>query len=209
MGGRSCNSNSCNSGEQEPKLENLVGGTGGPADTRLTSGIIAVEERAKLAKEGKVYISRSGFSRGASIYRGVTRHHQHGRWQARIGRVAGNKDVYLGSFSRKRHMILQLSSSEAVINLDMSRYDVKSIVESSSLPIAGAAKRLKDVEHQHYSNAQLMMITIAIASYTASDASSINNLYYISPAAHGALKPIIAFHQTVALAPTSTDNPPT
>ncbi|KAF3319979.1 AP2-like ethylene-responsive transcription factor ANT isoform X2 [Carex littledalei] len=41
----------------------------------------------------------SGFSRGASIYRGVTRHHQHGRWQARIGRVARNKDLYLGTFS--------------------------------------------------------------------------------------------------------------
>ena len=40
----------------------------------------------------------SGFSRGASIYRGVTRHHQQGRWQARIGRVAGNKDLYLGTF---------------------------------------------------------------------------------------------------------------
>ncbi|KAI3754658.1 hypothetical protein L1987_54445 [Smallanthus sonchifolius] len=40
----------------------------------------------------------SGFSRGASIYRGVTRHHQHGRWHARIGRVAGNKDLYLGTF---------------------------------------------------------------------------------------------------------------
>lgn len=42
----------------------------------------------------------SGFSRGASIYRGVTRHHQQGRWQARIGRVAGNKDLYLGTFGR-------------------------------------------------------------------------------------------------------------
>ncbi|GMP74419.1 hypothetical protein CsSME_00031844 [Camellia sinensis var. sinensis] len=41
----------------------------------------------------------SGFSRGASMYRGVTRHHQHGRWQARIGRVTGNKDLYLGTFS--------------------------------------------------------------------------------------------------------------
>ncbi|XVF61402.1 hypothetical protein PTKIN_Ptkin08bG0126800 [Pterospermum kingtungense] len=41
----------------------------------------------------------SGFSRGASMYRGVTRHHQHGRWQARIGRVSGNKDLYLGTFS--------------------------------------------------------------------------------------------------------------
>ena len=31
----------------------------------------------------------SGFSRGASKFRGVTRHHQHGRWEARIGRVLG------------------------------------------------------------------------------------------------------------------------
>lgn len=29
----------------------------------------------------------------------LSRHHQHGRWQARIGRVAGNKDLYLGTFS--------------------------------------------------------------------------------------------------------------
>ncbi|KAK8961147.1 AP2-like ethylene-responsive transcription factor BBM2 [Platanthera guangdongensis] len=33
----------------------------------------------------------------------------------------------------------------AVTNFDMSRYDVKSILESSTLPIGGAAKRLKDV----------------------------------------------------------------
>ena len=43
----------------------------------------------------------SGFSRGASVYRGVTRHHQHGRWQACIGRVAGNNDLYLGTFKRR------------------------------------------------------------------------------------------------------------
>lgn len=30
------------------------------------------------------------------------RHHQHGRWQARIGRVAGNKDLYLGTFSKSK-----------------------------------------------------------------------------------------------------------
>lgn len=78
-----------------------------------------------------IYRKSSGFSRGASVYRGVTRfnlditilktyvymqhvtwpwsclcnlsrHHQHGRWQARIGRVAGNKDLYLGTFSMKQ-----------------------------------------------------------------------------------------------------------
>ncbi len=28
-----------------------------------------------------------------------TRHHQHGRWEARIGRVMGNKYLYLGTFT--------------------------------------------------------------------------------------------------------------
>ncbi|KAK9138926.1 hypothetical protein Sjap_009520 [Stephania japonica] len=95
----------------------------------------------------------SGFSRGASIYRGVTRHHQHGRWQARIGRVAGNKDLYLGTFSTQEEAAeaydiaaIKFRGLNAVTNFDMSRYDVNSILESSTLPIGGAAKRLKDVE---------------------------------------------------------------
>ncbi|ONM12809.1 AP2-like ethylene-responsive transcription factor AIL5 [Zea mays] len=57
-----------------------------------------VEEMKNMTRQEFVASLRrksSGFSRGASIYRGVTRHHQHGRWQARIGRVAGNKDLYL------------------------------------------------------------------------------------------------------------------
>uniref|UniRef100_A0A0D9XDZ5 AP2/ERF domain-containing protein n=1 Tax=Leersia perrieri TaxID=77586 RepID=A0A0D9XDZ5_9ORYZ len=29
----------------------------------------------------------------------IRRHHQQGRWQARIGRVEGNKDLYLGTFA--------------------------------------------------------------------------------------------------------------
>ncbi|XP_027367109.1 AP2-like ethylene-responsive transcription factor BBM [Abrus precatorius] len=95
----------------------------------------------------------SGFSRGASIYRGVTRHHQHGRWQARIGRVAGNKDLYLGTFSTQEEAAeaydiaaIKFRGLKAVTNFDMSRYDVRSILESSNLPIGGAAKRLKDVD---------------------------------------------------------------
>jgi hypothetical protein len=31
----------------------------------------------------------------AALHRGVTRHHQHGRWEARIGRVLGNRYLYL------------------------------------------------------------------------------------------------------------------
>jgi len=44
----------------------------------------------------------SGFSRGVSKYRGVARHHHNGRWEARIGRVLGNKYLYLGTFGMYR-----------------------------------------------------------------------------------------------------------
>ncbi|XP_050142356.1 AP2-like ethylene-responsive transcription factor BBM1 isoform X2 [Malus sylvestris] len=107
----------------------------------------------------------SGFSRGASIYRGVTRHHQHGRWQARIGRVAGNKDLYLGTFSTQEEAAeaydiaaIKFRGLNAVTNFDMTRYDVKSILESSTLPIGGAAKRLKDVEQAHHQHLHEMTL---------------------------------------------------
>lgn len=39
------------------------------------------------------------FCRGHSKYRGVTRHHKQGKWEARIGRVKGSKYLYLGTYS--------------------------------------------------------------------------------------------------------------
>ncbi|KAJ8767492.1 hypothetical protein K2173_017536 [Erythroxylum novogranatense] len=92
----------------------------------------------------------SGFSRGASIYRGVTRHHQHGRWQARIGRVAGNKDLYLGTFSTQEEAAeaydiaaIKFRGLNAVTNFDISRYDVKSIA-NSNLPVGGVSGKSKN-----------------------------------------------------------------
>ncbi|XP_020597758.1 AP2-like ethylene-responsive transcription factor BBM2, partial [Phalaenopsis equestris] len=138
----------------------------------------------------------SGFSRGASIYRGVTRHHQHGRWQARIGRVAGNKDLYLGTFSTQEEAAeaydiaaIKFRGLNAVTNFDMNRYDVKSILESSTLPIGGAAKRLKDTsEHSE---------SIVIGSRRTNAMESLASHYSgtISASSAGFGWPTIAFQQ--------------
>ncbi|XP_060199289.1 AP2-like ethylene-responsive transcription factor ANT [Lycium barbarum] len=104
----------------------------------------------------------SGFSRGASIYRGVTRHHQHGRWQARIGRVAGNKDLYLGTFSTQEEAAeaydvaaIKFRGVNAVTNFDISRYDVEKIMASNTLPAGELARRTKErepIESLEYKN---------------------------------------------------------
>ncbi|XP_011037837.1 PREDICTED: AP2-like ethylene-responsive transcription factor PLT2 [Populus euphratica] len=125
----------------------------------------------------------SGFSRGASMYRGVTRHHQHGRWQARIGRVAGNKDLYLGTFSTEEEAAeaydiaaIKFRGLNAVTNFDMNRYDVKSILESNSLPIGGgAAKRLKEAQAIESSQKREEIIALG-SSYPYGSTSSSSRL---------------------------------
>ncbi|KAF2308404.1 hypothetical protein GH714_006796 [Hevea brasiliensis] len=71
----------------------------------------------------------SGFSRGVSKYRGVARHHHNGRWEARIGRVFGNKYLYLGTYSTQEEAAraydiaaIEYRGITAVINFDLSTY---------------------------------------------------------------------------------------
>ncbi|GMI84136.1 PLETHORA 2 [Hibiscus trionum] len=113
-----------------------------------------MKNMTRLESVAAIRRKSSGFSRGASMYRGVTRHHQQGRWQARIGRVAGNKDLYLGTFSTEEEAAeaydiaaIKFRGLNAVTNFEMSRYNVQSILESNALPIGGgAAKRIKEAQ---------------------------------------------------------------
>ncbi|KAJ9175455.1 hypothetical protein P3X46_014007 [Hevea brasiliensis] len=91
-----------------------------------------LEEMQKMSKEEYLaYLRRrsSGFSRGVSKYRGVARHHQNGRWEARIGRVFGNKYLYLGTYNTQEEAAaaydmaaIEYRGANAVTNFDTSNY---------------------------------------------------------------------------------------
>ncbi|KAL3812308.1 hypothetical protein ACJIZ3_013576 [Penstemon smallii] len=138
-----------------------------------------LEEMKNMTRQEHVAQLRrksSGFSRGASIYRGVTRHHQHGRWQARIGRVAGNKDLYLGTFSTQEEAgeaydiaAIKFRGANAVTNFDISRYDVEKIMASNTLPTGHVACRRNKETEPH---AKLPVATVQRREEVASLESS-------------------------------------
>ncbi|KAI3982272.1 hypothetical protein MKX01_037805 [Papaver californicum] len=141
----------------------------------------------------------SGFSRGASMYRGVTRHHQHGRWQARIGRVAGNKDLYLGTFSTEEEAAeaydiaaIKFRGLNAVTNFDMNRYDVKSILESNTLPIGGASKRLKETQDTETLRKREEIKAIGSSFYDGSSTVSGFQGYPMVPPGEQTSQPLLA-----------------
>ncbi|KAJ3702503.1 hypothetical protein LUZ61_006208 [Rhynchospora tenuis] len=120
----------------------------------------------------------SGFSRGASIYRGVTRHHQHGRWQARIGRVAGNKDLYLGTFSTQEEAAeaydiaaIKFRGMNAVTNFGISKYDVNRICASTHLIGSDLAKRSPTTSSDAMSSENIL------GSLSNSDDKAIDDTY--------------------------------
>lgn len=88
-----------------------------------------MEGQTKEEYIGSLRRKSSGFSRGVSKYRGVARHHHNGRWEARIGRVFGNKYLYLGTFATQEEAAtaydmaaIEHRGMNAVTNFDISRY---------------------------------------------------------------------------------------
>ncbi|XVF86301.1 hypothetical protein PTKIN_Ptkin18bG0028900 [Pterospermum kingtungense] len=88
-----------------------------------------MECQSKEEYIGSLRRKSSGFSRGVSKYRGVARHHHKGRWEARIGRVFGNKYLYLGTYATQEEAAtaydmaaIEYRGLNAVTNFDLSRY---------------------------------------------------------------------------------------
>ncbi|KAL4271313.1 hypothetical protein GQ457_13G018570 [Hibiscus cannabinus] len=88
-----------------------------------------MEGQSKEEYIGSLRRKSSGFSRGVSKYRGVARHHHNGRWEARIGRVSGNKYLYLGTYATQEEAAtaydmaaIEYRGLNAVTNFDLSRY---------------------------------------------------------------------------------------
>ncbi|KAG8388202.1 hypothetical protein BUALT_Bualt02G0101200 [Buddleja alternifolia] len=88
-----------------------------------------MEAQSKEEYIGSLRRKSSGFSRGVSKYRGVARHHHNGRWEARIGRVFGNKYLYLGTYATQEEAAtaydmaaIEYRGPNAVTNFDLSHY---------------------------------------------------------------------------------------
>ncbi|KAI3893144.1 hypothetical protein MKX03_020169 [Papaver bracteatum] len=86
----------------------------------------------------------SGFSKGASMYRGVTRSGE--RWQVQIN--VRNKYLYLGAFDTQEEAAtaydiaaLKYRGASAVTNFPISNYNVEHICSSSTLTGDDIAKR--------------------------------------------------------------------
>nr|XP_015899017.2 AP2-like ethylene-responsive transcription factor BBM [Ziziphus jujuba var. spinosa] len=86
----------------------------------------------------------NSFSRGKSKYRGVVRHANTGKWQARKG---PGKDSFLGTFETEEEAAIafdiasiELKGFKAITNFDINSYNVSAIVNGQTEPPKEAEK---------------------------------------------------------------------
>nr|XP_043613900.1 ethylene-responsive transcription factor WRI1-like [Erigeron canadensis] len=117
-----------------------------------------IEKMEKLSKDEYLASLRrrsSGFSRGVSKYRGVARHHHNGRWEARIGRVLGNKYLYLGTYS---------TQEEAAAAYDLAAIEYRGAKAVTNFDISIYADRLKNVVPQNEANLESIKVVAPVKS---------------------------------------------
>ncbi|KAA8532992.1 hypothetical protein F0562_032891 [Nyssa sinensis] len=110
-----------------------------------------IEEMESMSREELVTFLRRqslSFTRGTSIYRGVTRNRE-GHWQARIKVASSKKDIYLGTFSSEEEAAkaydiaaIHLKGFNALTNFDHSNYLQGDLKELESFPKPKRARRI-------------------------------------------------------------------
>ncbi|KAL6767365.1 hypothetical protein ACKKBF_B34985 [Auxenochlorella protothecoides x Auxenochlorella symbiontica] len=95
-----------------------------------TESLAEMEELTSDEVVSRLRRGSVGFARGASQYRGVTKHHQHGKWEARIGRVDGSKYLYLGTFESAEEAAraydraaVKFRGRKAITNFKLTMYE--------------------------------------------------------------------------------------
>lgn len=119
-----------------------------------------VEEMKDMSREEYINSLRRKsicFARGNSIYRGVTRQHEGRRWQARIGRVAGGRDIYLGTYDTEEEAAeaydiaaVKLRGMSAITNFHISNYYKEGSKELDIIPIDVTEKELPKVKIRRF-----------------------------------------------------------
>ncbi|KAK9921796.1 hypothetical protein M0R45_030292 [Rubus argutus] len=110
------------------------------------------EMKSYSKKDYFLHIRRNmtGFAKGISNYRGVSKNADNKKWQARLGKCRDIDSIYVGTFDTQEEAAraydiaaIRVRGWRAMTNFDISKYDVQQILDSTKFPIKGASKKLR------------------------------------------------------------------